>query len=78
MNAETSHPTYQIRVRGHLDERWRRWFEDFELTLHPDGETVITGVVVDQAALYGALNRLRDLGLSLISIQQIAASSQDT
>jgi hypothetical protein len=63
---------YQIRVRGHLDDRWFRWFEGLTLSLTPDGETFITGKALDQAALHALLNRIRDLGLELIAVQQAA------
>jgi hypothetical protein len=59
---------YQIRIKGHLDERWMRWFEGFEVTQHPNGETVISGPIMDQAALHGVLNRIRDLGMELVSV----------
>ena len=62
-----------IRVRGHLDERWSRWFDGVAITLAAGGDTVITGVALDQAALYAILNRLRDLGLELISVQRMLA-----
>jgi hypothetical protein len=58
---------YQIRVGGHLDARWAAWFDGFELTQDGDG-TVIQGPVVDQAALHGVIQKVRDLGLPLISV----------
>lgn len=61
---------YQIRIKGHLDERWMRWFEGFTVLQQPDSETFISGTMIDQAALFGVLNRIRDLGLELISVQQ--------
>lgn len=61
---------YQIRIKGHLDERWMRWFEGFTVLQQPDSETLISGTMIDQAALFGVLNRIRDLGLELISVQQ--------
>ena len=63
---------YQIKVVGHLDPAWSEWFE--ELTLHhePDGRTVLTGSLVDQAALYGVLIKIRDLGVRLVSVQEIS------
>lgn len=64
---------YQIRVRGHLDDRWFRWFTGLTITLTPDGETVITGASLDNAALHAILNRIRDLGLELIAVQQVGA-----
>jgi hypothetical protein len=60
---------YQIRIEGHLDERWLRWFEGLDVTPLPEGETVISGEM-DQSALHGVLNRIRDLGLELISVQR--------
>jgi hypothetical protein len=61
---------YEITIQGALDERWERWFEGFELTITENGETRLTGWVIDQAALYGVLNRLRDLGMDLISVRK--------
>ncbi len=66
--------TYQICIKGHLDERWFRWFTD--LTVTPTLEqdtviTVITGQALDQAALHAILNRIRDLGLELIFVRQV-------
>jgi hypothetical protein len=62
---------YEIRLQGHLDPRWSRWFDDLDLTTGPDGTTTLRGPVVDQAALHGLLQRLRDLGVPLISITQV-------
>lgn len=59
---------YQIRVKGHLETRWAAWFEGMSLSHAPDGTTTLSGVVADQAALHGLLQRLRDLGVPLISI----------
>ena len=64
---------YQIRVRGHLDERWFRWFEGLSILLTPEGETLITGAALDQAALHALLNRIRDMGLELVAVQQVKA-----
>jgi hypothetical protein len=61
---------YEIRVKGILDERWTAWFEDLQVSA--DGEeTVISGPVADQAALHGALTKVRDLGLFLISVRHL-------
>ena len=60
---------YQIRIEGKLDERWLRWFEGLEVTSSSDDETVISGEF-DQSALHGLFNRIRDLGVTLISVQR--------
>lgn len=64
-------PTYyQIRLRGQLDPLWSDWFDEFAIT-HQSGDSLLTGSVPDQAALHGVLARIRDLGLTLVSIQQL-------
>ncbi|MNV79528.1 hypothetical protein D3C71_1730850 [compost metagenome] len=68
-NYETE--LYEIRLKGHLDVRWANWFEELNLTCENDGTTVLTGPVVDQAALHGLLRKVRDLGLPLISVIRI-------
>jgi len=62
---------YEIRLRGRLDRRWEPWFDGMTLTAGADGTTVLSGSVVDQAALHGLLARLRDLGLPLLSVRQV-------
>ena len=59
---------YEIRLKGHLDARWAAWFDGLTLTTCRDGTTTIRGLVVDQSALHGLLQRVRDLGLPLISV----------
>ncbi|MGB0100384.1 MAG: hypothetical protein WBP61_08895 [Nocardioides sp.] len=59
---------YEIRLHGHLDERWTAWFDDMTISVEPGGVTVLRGEVADQAALHGLLARLRDLGLPLIAV----------
>ena len=59
---------YEIRVKGHLDTRWAAWFDGLTLTRGSDGTTSIEGPVADQAALHGLLQKIRDLGLPLISV----------
>jgi len=59
---------YEIRIKGHLDDRWAEWFEGLTITLEDDGNTLLTGPVVDQAALHGLLKRVRDLGMPLLSV----------
>ena len=60
--------TYEIRVQGRLDDRWTAWFDGMELVTAGDGSTLIRGEVVDQAALHGLLQKVRDLGLPLLSV----------
>ena len=62
---------YEIRLRGHLDSRWAAWFDGLSLTNSSDGTTIIGGPVVDQAALHGLLQKVRDLGLPLVSVTQV-------
>jgi hypothetical protein len=62
---------YEIRLRGHLDTRWAAWFNGLNLTNESDGTTIIHGPVVDQAALHGLLQKVRDLGLPLVSVTQV-------
>jgi hypothetical protein len=62
---------YEIRVTGHLDPRWAAWFDGLSLTRTDDGTTVIRGPIVDQAALHGVLQKLRDLGIPLTSVTQL-------
>jgi hypothetical protein len=62
---------YEIRVRGHLDSRWAAWFDGLVLTHYDDGTTLIAGQVADQSALHGLLQRMRDLGLPLVSVVQV-------
>ena len=59
---------YEIRIRGHLEPRWASWFDGLTLTQEPDGTTVIRGEVADQAALHGLIQKVRDIGLPLVSV----------
>lgn len=59
---------YEIRVKGHLGNRWAAWFDGLSITTADDGTTVLCGWVTDQAALHGLLQKLRDVGISLISL----------
>ena len=62
---------YQIRIKGHLGRKWKDWFEGMTITLEDNGDTLITGPVVDQAALHGLVKKVRDLGLPLISVNHV-------
>ena len=69
--------TYEIRVQGHLDRRWSAWFDGMTLVADDDGSTLISGQVADQAALHGLIQKVRDLGLPLLSVthQQTGTTS---
>ena len=62
--------SYEIRLKGHLEPRWADWFDGLTLTHESDGTTVLSGSVVDQAALHGLLGKVRDLGLPLIAVNR--------
>ena len=59
---------YQIRIKGHLGRQWTDWFGDLAITLEDNGDTLLTGLVADQAALHGVLRKVRDLGMPLVSV----------
>jgi hypothetical protein len=69
---------YEIRIKGHLDDRWAAWFEGLTITLEEDGDTLLTGPVVDQAALHGLLKKVRDLGLPLVSVSPVEPGPSTT
>ena len=85
-NGTTSTPSaghghiqqYDIRVQGHLGSRWTAWFDGLCLTNADDGTTVISGPVVDQAALHGVLQKLRDAGIALVSLTQLPPDASIT
>ncbi len=62
---------YQIRVRGALDPHWSDWFDGMAITYEASGDTLLSGPLADQAALYGVLNRIRDLGLVLLAVARL-------
>ena len=68
-------PQYEIRVAGHLAPRWSAWFDGLTVATGDDGTTVIRGPVVDQAALHGLLQKLRDVGIPLISLTQLPSNA---
>ncbi|TME26618.1 MAG: hypothetical protein E6I75_26105 [Chloroflexi bacterium] len=63
---------HEIRVHGHLDQRWADWLEGLTFTHESDGTTTLTGPLADQAALHGVLNRIRDLALPIVSVRRIS------
>jgi hypothetical protein len=69
---------YQIRLRGHLGPQWTDWFDGFAITLEEDGDTLLTGRILDQAALYGLLRKVRDLGIPLVSVNGVEPDQSDT
>ena len=79
----TSQPTdtqtvYQIKVKGHLDQHWSEWFDDLSVTHDEHDDTLLTGPVTDQAALYGLLKKVQDLGIRLISVNPVKTCAHDT
>jgi len=76
MSEQNDHKTnqpmvYQIRIKGHLGPQWKDWFDGMTMTLEENGETLLTGPVADQPALHGLLKKVRDLGMKLVSVNQI-------
>ena len=69
---------YQIRISGHLGPQWTDWFEGLTITLEEDGDTLLTGPVIDQAALHGLLKKVRDLGMPLLSVNSLRSGLQDS
>jgi hypothetical protein len=70
--TETGHPVvYEIRIGGQLGPQWMDWFDGLSILVEENGETVITGLVADQAALFGLLKKVRDLGVPLLSVNQV-------
>jgi len=68
---------YEIRLDGHLGSQWSDWFEGLTITLEDDEQTLLTGSVVDQAALHGLLKKVRDLGLPLLSVTRVESGQAD-
>ena len=69
LQSDLPQPTFfRIRIKGQLDPQWTDWFEGLTITLEDNGDTLLSGPVVDQAALHGLLKRIRDLGIPLISV----------
>ena len=75
---DTDQPmVYQIRLKGHLVSQWTDWFEGLTITREADGNTLLTGTVIDQAALHGLLKKVRDLGMPLLSVNSVGSPPQD-
>ena len=68
---------YEIRVKGHLDGSWSEWFEELAITNLEGGEAVLSGEIVDQAALHGVLSKVRDLNLPLVAVGSVDPERQD-
>ena len=68
---------YQIRIKGHLGQQWTDWFEGLSITLEENGDTLLSGPIVDEAALHGLLKRVRDLGMPLLSVNRVEQGSED-
>jgi hypothetical protein len=68
---------YRIRIKGHLGSQWTEWFGGLAITLEDDGDTLLTGPVIDQAALHGLLRKVRDLGMPLVSVRPIPQDVSD-
>ena len=68
---------YEIRIKGHLHDRWAAWFEGLTLRREENGDTLLTGPVVDQAALHGLLRKVRDLGMDLIAVTRVRPAQAD-
>ena len=69
---------YQIRIKGHLSRQWTDWFGGLTITLEDNGDTLLTGPVVDQAALHGLLRKVRDLSMPLLSVNRIKPGQPDS
>jgi hypothetical protein len=69
---------YQIRIKGHLGSQWTDWFEGMAIMLEEDGDTLLTGPVIDQAALHGLLKKVRDLGMPLVSVSPVEPGPSTT
>ena len=68
---------YEIRLKGHLEARWVKWFDGLTITLDENGNTLLSGPVADQAALHGLLKRVRDLGLPLLSVNSVEPDAEE-
>jgi hypothetical protein len=77
-NEKAQPMIYQIRIEGHLGRDWADWFEGLAITARDSGETLLTGPVVDQAALHGLLRKVRDVGIPLLSVVRVKPDQADS
>ena len=68
---------YEIRLKGHLEARWEQWFDGLSIMLEEDGDTLLSGPLPDQAALHGILKKVRDLGLTLLSVNSVEPDTKE-
>jgi hypothetical protein len=77
-NTDQDEPmVYQLRLKGHLGRQWTDWFEGLIIKLEENGDTLLTGPVLDQAALHGLLKKVRDLGMPLLSVNRVEPDRAD-
>ncbi len=76
-DRRSNRQVYEIRVKGLLDGKWSDWFDGLTIAPQDNGETVMTGPIVDQPALHGVLNKIRDVGLPLLSVNRVEVSEND-
>ncbi|MRS03808.1 hypothetical protein EG832_11400 [bacterium] len=76
-DKHNQHQCYEIRLKGPLGSQWTDWFEGLTITMEEDGDTLLTGPVIDQAALHGLLKKVRDLGMSLVSVSPVEPGQAD-
>jgi len=79
MNAPptSNAPYYEIRLKGHLEARWEQWFDGLTITLEENGNTLLSGPLADQAALHGILKKVRDVGLTLLSVNSVEPDTKE-
>ena len=74
---QNQQPRYEIRLKGHLEARWTKWFDGLTITLEENGSTLLSGPLADQAALHGILKKVRDLGLTLLSVNSVEPDTKE-